>query len=206
MTSLGVELVELAEWTGRQLELVRPEGQELQNRLKEGLRQVRSSAGAGAVATVVEVAPWSRIPEQRALFVPQRRNEPRPALVDAGFDGVPRQVDRQAWRSCARSGAWSIAGGRGARPSPLLRHGARGRPLRRRLLRRGGPRLVHSERLRRSVKPVSGAWKLSSEIGARSPAILKPCTAPGGAATYVPGPPVPLTNSTSPSRTKNEST
>ncbi len=69
--SLGLELVELAEWTGRQLELVKPEGEELQSRLKEGLRQVRSSAGAGAVATVVEVAPWSRIPEQRALLVPR---------------------------------------------------------------------------------------------------------------------------------------
>ena len=69
--SLGLELVELAEWTGRQLELVKPEGRELESRLKEGLRQVRSSAGAGAVATVVEVAPWSRIPEQRALLVPR---------------------------------------------------------------------------------------------------------------------------------------
>ena len=33
------------------------------------------------------------------------------------------------------------------------------------------------------MKPVSGAWMLRSAIGARSPAILKPCTAPGGAAT-----------------------
>jgi hypothetical protein len=32
---------------------------------------VRASAGAGAVATVVEVAPWSRIPEQRSLLVPR---------------------------------------------------------------------------------------------------------------------------------------
>ena len=71
VTSLGLELQELAEWTGRQLELVKAEGAELQSRLKEGLRQVRSSVGAGAVATVVEVAPWSRIPEQRALLVPR---------------------------------------------------------------------------------------------------------------------------------------
>jgi len=71
VTSLGLELQELAEWTGRQLELVKAEGAELQSRLKEGLRQVRSSVGAGAVATVVEVAPWSRIPEHRALFVPR---------------------------------------------------------------------------------------------------------------------------------------
>jgi hypothetical protein len=50
---------------------VKPDGRELESRLKEGLRQVRSSAGSGAVATVVEVAPWSRIPEQRALLVPR---------------------------------------------------------------------------------------------------------------------------------------
>ncbi|MGE5274582.1 MAG: Y-family DNA polymerase [Verrucomicrobiota bacterium] len=69
--SLGVELLALAESEGRQLALVRPEGDELQTRLRDGLRQVRARAGAGAVATVVEVAPWSRIPEQRALLVPR---------------------------------------------------------------------------------------------------------------------------------------
>jgi protein ImuB len=68
---LRLELVELTESTGRQLELVRPEGDELESQLKEGLRQVRASAGAGAVCSVVEVAPWSRIPEQRALLVPR---------------------------------------------------------------------------------------------------------------------------------------
>src|SRR4051794_8493703 len=68
---LRLELVELAKATGWQLELVKPEGDELRHRLKEGLRQVRTSAGAGAVCTVVEVAPWSRIPEQRALLVPR---------------------------------------------------------------------------------------------------------------------------------------
>src|SRR5262249_26364606 len=50
---LAVELVELAESTGRQLELVRPDGMELEARLREGLRQVRTSAGAGGVCTVV---------------------------------------------------------------------------------------------------------------------------------------------------------
>jgi nucleotidyltransferase/DNA polymerase involved in DNA repair len=69
--SFGVELLALAEPEGRQLALVRPEGEELQTRLRDGLRQVRARAGAGAVATVVEVAPWSRIPEQRALLVPR---------------------------------------------------------------------------------------------------------------------------------------
>jgi protein ImuB len=69
--ALRLDLVELSEETGRQLELVRPEGAELQNRLRDGLRQVKAATGGGAVASVVEVAPWSRIPEARALFVPR---------------------------------------------------------------------------------------------------------------------------------------
>jgi nucleotidyltransferase/DNA polymerase involved in DNA repair len=69
--SLGLELLTLSESEGRQLALVRPKGEELETRLRDGLRQVRARAGAGAVATVVEVAPWSRIPEQRALLVPR---------------------------------------------------------------------------------------------------------------------------------------
>src|SRR5713101_1726925 len=68
--ALGIELVELTDSAGRQLELVKPEGAELRTRLKDGLGQARASAGTGAVCTVVEVAPWSRIPEQRALLVP----------------------------------------------------------------------------------------------------------------------------------------
>ena len=69
--ALGLELVTLTESTGHQLALVQPEGDERRSRLREGLRQVRASAGAGAVAGIVEVAPWSRIPEQRALLVPR---------------------------------------------------------------------------------------------------------------------------------------
>jgi len=68
---LRLELVELTEDAGRQLQLVQPEGGELRGRLREGLRQVRASTGSGSVCTVVEVAPWSRIPEARALFVPR---------------------------------------------------------------------------------------------------------------------------------------
>jgi nucleotidyltransferase/DNA polymerase involved in DNA repair len=71
VVELRVELDELAESRGQQLELVQSAGDELQTRLKEGLRQVRASTGGGAVCTVVEVAPWSRIPESRALFVPR---------------------------------------------------------------------------------------------------------------------------------------
>ena len=71
VTKLGIEVVELAHSTGQQLELVRAEGVELRAHLTEGLRQVRAGAGSGAVCSVVEVAPWSRIPEQRALLVPR---------------------------------------------------------------------------------------------------------------------------------------
>ena len=68
---LRLEIAELAEGRGEQLELVRAEGEVLQGRLKEGLRQVRAAVGAGGVSTIVEVAPWSRIPEARALLVPR---------------------------------------------------------------------------------------------------------------------------------------
>jgi protein ImuB len=73
VTRLGIEVVELAQSVGQQLELVRAEGVELQSHLSEGLRQVRAGAGSGAVCSVVEVAPWSRLPEQRALLVPRDR-------------------------------------------------------------------------------------------------------------------------------------
>jgi protein ImuB len=68
---LRLEIAELAEHTGEQLELIRGEGEVLQGRLREGLRQVRAAVGAGGVSMVVEVAPWSRIPEARALLVPR---------------------------------------------------------------------------------------------------------------------------------------
>jgi protein ImuB len=68
---LRLEAMELATSDGEQLELVRAEGEVVQGRLKEGLRQVKAAVGAGGVSMVVEVAPWSRIPEARALFVPR---------------------------------------------------------------------------------------------------------------------------------------
>ena len=68
---LRLELVELTEHDGQQLELLPAAGGELDVRLREGLRQVRASTGTGSVNHVVEVAPWSRIPEARALFVPR---------------------------------------------------------------------------------------------------------------------------------------
>jgi protein ImuB len=68
---LRLEVSELAEHTGEQLELLAAEGSALQGRLQEGLRQVKAAVGSGGVSTVVEVAPWSRIPEARALLVPR---------------------------------------------------------------------------------------------------------------------------------------
>ena len=68
---LGLELETLAEETGEQLQLAAAAGGELDARLAQGLKQVRTSTGPGSVCSVVEVAPWSRIPEARALLVPR---------------------------------------------------------------------------------------------------------------------------------------
>jgi protein ImuB len=68
---LRLEALELGESGGEQLELLRAEGDALQGRLKQGLRQVKAAVGAGGISMVVEVAPWSRIPEARALLVPR---------------------------------------------------------------------------------------------------------------------------------------
>ncbi|MBW8741117.1 MAG: hypothetical protein JF623_00490, partial [Acidobacteria bacterium] len=71
VVELRLELVELTDHDGEQLELLPAAGGELDVRLREGLRQVRASTGTGSVNQVVEVAPWSRIPEARAMFVPR---------------------------------------------------------------------------------------------------------------------------------------
>ena len=69
---LRLELGELTESVGTQAELIRPRGSRLRERLRVGLQQVRAAVGsADAVCTVVEVAPWSRIPETRAILVPR---------------------------------------------------------------------------------------------------------------------------------------
>jgi protein ImuB len=70
-SELRLELGELTESAGIQAELVRPRGSRLRERLREGLKQARAAAGLDAVCTVVEVAPWSRIPESRAILVPR---------------------------------------------------------------------------------------------------------------------------------------
>jgi nucleotidyltransferase/DNA polymerase involved in DNA repair len=71
VVALTLDVLVLAESVGSQLELVQPEGAELHTHLREGLRQVSAGTGSGSVCTVVEVAPWSRLPEQRALLVPR---------------------------------------------------------------------------------------------------------------------------------------
>ncbi len=68
---LKVKIDELTEWQGIQEELLSARGKRLQEKLREGLRQVRTSVGRYAVCTVVEIAPWSRIPENRAILVPR---------------------------------------------------------------------------------------------------------------------------------------
>jgi len=73
---LRLEAVELAGSDGEQLELVRTAGRSLDSdvmrgKLRQGLRQVKAAVGGGGVSMVVEVAPWSRIPEARALLVPR---------------------------------------------------------------------------------------------------------------------------------------
>jgi protein ImuB len=68
---LRLELGELTESPGAQAELVRPRGQRLRERLRDGLRQARAAVGIDAVSAIVEVAPWSRIPESRAILVPR---------------------------------------------------------------------------------------------------------------------------------------
>jgi len=72
---LRLELGELTESVGRQDELVASPGASMRvrvrERLREGLRQARVAVGLDAVCTIVEVAPWSRIPESRAILVPR---------------------------------------------------------------------------------------------------------------------------------------
>jgi protein ImuB len=71
VVELRLEAVQLADRVGDQLTLVAPEGEELDLRLREGLQQVSAGVGSGSVCAVVEVAPWSRVPEARALVVPR---------------------------------------------------------------------------------------------------------------------------------------
>jgi protein ImuB len=67
---LSLEITELAASADRQLSLYRPPAELLRERAAEAAKQVRAGLGEGHLWRVVEVAPWSRVPEGRELLVP----------------------------------------------------------------------------------------------------------------------------------------
>jgi hypothetical protein len=67
---LSLELVELGEPGGRQQLLIQPAHEVRRERAAEAARQLRAAMGEGHLLRVVEVAPWSRLPEGRELLVP----------------------------------------------------------------------------------------------------------------------------------------
>lgn len=67
---LALELVELGEAGGRQELLLRPAEEVRRERASEAARQVRAALGEGHLLRIVDVAPWSRLPEGRSLLVP----------------------------------------------------------------------------------------------------------------------------------------
>jgi nucleotidyltransferase/DNA polymerase involved in DNA repair len=70
---LTLELVELGEAGGRQELLLRPAEEVRRERAAEVAHQLRAALGDGHLLRVVEVAPWSRLPEGRHLLVPYER-------------------------------------------------------------------------------------------------------------------------------------
>jgi hypothetical protein len=91
VTRLGLELVELAQTVGRQLELVQPEGLELRAHLSEGLKQVRAGCrfrrgvlGRGGRSLVANPRAESTAGSARRL------NAPQVVLVETHVDGSPR--------------------------------------------------------------------------------------------------------------------
>ncbi len=67
---LELELTSLADSGDRQMSLIRAPGELLRERATEAARQVRAGVGEDSLWRVVEVAPWSRVPEGRDLLVP----------------------------------------------------------------------------------------------------------------------------------------
>jgi protein ImuB len=65
-----LELTGLGDANGRQQELLRPAADVRRERAAEAARQLRAGLGEGHLLRVIEVAPWSRIPEGRSLLVP----------------------------------------------------------------------------------------------------------------------------------------
>ncbi|MGN6379434.1 MAG: DNA polymerase Y family protein [Gaiellales bacterium] len=67
---LALELTSLATGGDHQLALIRPASELIRERAAEAAKQVRAGLGEGHLWRVVEVAPWSRVPEGRDLLVP----------------------------------------------------------------------------------------------------------------------------------------
>jgi nucleotidyltransferase/DNA polymerase involved in DNA repair len=67
---ISLELAELGDAGGHQQALIRPAQELRRERAAEAARQLRAGMGEGHLLRVVEVAPWSRIPEGRNLLVP----------------------------------------------------------------------------------------------------------------------------------------
>jgi nucleotidyltransferase/DNA polymerase involved in DNA repair len=70
---ITLELVELGEAGGRQQMLLRPAEEVRRERAAEAAHQLRAAMGEGHLLRVVEVAPWTRLPEGRHLLVPYDR-------------------------------------------------------------------------------------------------------------------------------------
>jgi hypothetical protein len=67
---LALEISALAAHGDRQMALLRPASEVLRERASEAARQVTAGLGEGHLWRIVEVAPWSRLPEGRHLLVP----------------------------------------------------------------------------------------------------------------------------------------
>ena len=65
---LEVELVGLSAESGKQVGMLEGKGK-LWRQVEEAARQLRAQEGRAHIGKVVEVEPWSRIPERRAAFV-----------------------------------------------------------------------------------------------------------------------------------------
>ena len=68
LTELGVELLGLVMESGRQLHLsaTRPR---MQEQLEESLRELKARYGYCPIGRIVELEPWSRIPERRLALI-----------------------------------------------------------------------------------------------------------------------------------------
>jgi nucleotidyltransferase/DNA polymerase involved in DNA repair len=67
---ISLEITALSASADRQQSLFQPPSEMLRERATEAGRQVRAGLGEGHLWRVVEVAPWSRVPEGRDLLVP----------------------------------------------------------------------------------------------------------------------------------------